>query len=63
MVLRAVVDGEGRVEQDIVVAQSVPALDGAAVAALRRWRFAPGRDAAGRPVRVLIEVPIRFQLR
>jgi len=37
--------------------------DAAAVAALHQWRFEPGRDRDGKPVRVLIEVPIRFQLR
>lgn len=63
VLLRAVVDRTGRIEDDIVVARSVPLLDAAAVAALRQWRFTPGRDEEGHDVRVLIEVPIRFQLR
>jgi protein TonB len=63
VLLRAVVDRSGRVEESITVARSVPPLDEAAVAALRQWRFTPGRDRSGHAVRVQIEVPMRFQLR
>lgn len=63
VVLRAVVDREGRVEEAIAVIESIPLLDPSAVDALRRWRFEPGRDRDGQPVRVLVDVPIRFQLR
>jgi periplasmic protein TonB len=63
VLLRAVVDRGGHVEESIIVARSVPLLDDAAVAALRQWHFTPGRDRDGRPVRVQIEVPMRFQLR
>ena len=63
VVLRAVVDRQGRVEEAITVVDSVPPLDAAAVDALRRWRFQPGRDRDLQPVRVLIDVPMRFQLR
>ena len=63
VVLRAIVDRRGAVEPDIVVVESVPLLDPAAIEALRRWRFEPGRDVNNRPVRVVIEVPLRFRLR
>ena len=63
VLLRAVVDRDGRVEPDVVVVRSVPMLDAAAIAALRQWRFTPGRDHEGRTVRVVVEVPMRFQLR
>jgi protein TonB len=63
VLLRAVVDRLGHVEQEIEVLRSIPLLDEVAVAALRRWHFTPGRDGAGQLVRVLLEVPIRFQLR
>lgn len=63
VILRAVVDREGRVEEAMTVVKSVPVFDAAAVGALRRWRFQPGRDRDGETVRVLVEVPMRFQLR
>ena len=63
VVLRAIVDQQGTVERQIVVVESVPLLDEAAIEALRRWRFEPGRDANNRPVRVIIQVPLRFRLR
>jgi protein TonB len=63
VLLRAVVDREGRVEDDVSVVRSVPTFDQAAVAAFRRWRFQPGRDGDGATVRVVLEIPIRFQLR
>jgi protein TonB len=63
VILTAVVDQQGRVEEAITVTQSMPLLDAAAVEALRQWRFEPGRDRDGTPVRVRIEMPIRFQLR
>jgi periplasmic protein TonB len=63
VVLVAIVAADGRVEEPVRIARSIPALDGAAIAALHRWRFRPGRDASGRPVRAEVEVPIRFELR
>jgi protein TonB len=64
VVLRAVIGVDGRIEEDEVsVLHSIPALDGAAIAALRAWRFSPGSDAAGNAVRVVIEIPFEFSLR
>jgi protein TonB len=57
------VDPAGRVERDVIVIESIPALDGAAIDAVRRWGFAPGRDRAGVPVRTSVRVPLRFVLR
>lgn len=50
-------------ERDIVVVESAPLLDQAAIDALRQWCFEPGRDAGKRAVQVMIEVPLRFRLR
>ncbi len=63
VVLEVVLDREGRPEPGIRVLRSQPLFDTAAVAAVRRWRFRPARDAGGRAVRVVIEVPVRFELR
>ncbi len=63
VVLRAIIARDGHVEKDIVIAQSSPMFDQPAIDALRQWHFEPGRDRDGRPVRVILEVPIRFQLR
>ena len=62
VLLEAIVDRKGRIETEIKIIKSVALLDKAAIEALRQWRFTPGRDANGQPVRVIIEVPIRFVL-
>ena len=63
VVLEAILDREGRVEPDVQVVRSIPILDEEAVSAVRKWRFRPGRDRDGSPVRVILEIPIRFVLR
>ena len=63
VVIEAIVDRRGEVEEPLDVLRSVPGLDEAALAAVRRWRFRPAQDEDGRPVRVIVEIPIRFVLR
>ena len=63
VLLEAILNLEGRIEEDIKVLQSIPSLDQAAVDALRRWRFRPARDHKNQPVRVILEVPVRFVLK
>lgn len=63
VVLEAILDTQGRIGSDIKVLRSVPQLDDAAIAALRRWRFKPARNEGGQAVPVILEVPIRFVLR
>lgn len=63
VVLEAVIDREGHVEADIKVRQSIPRLNEEAIAAVRQWRFSPGRNRNGEAVRVILEIPIRFTLR
>lgn len=58
VVIQVLVGKDGRV-RDTRVFQSVPGLDSAAVAAVRRWTFEPARSN-GRPVTVWVAVPIRF---
>jgi TonB family protein len=63
VVLRIIVDQSGAVDPDIQIVKSIPPLNQAAIEAVRKWRFSPGRDHDGHPVRVLLEVPLRFTLR
>ena len=61
VVVTFVVTEEGRVEEAEVTAEAHPALDAAALAAVRRARFVPAhRD--GHPVRVRLALPITFEL-
>ena len=63
VLVRAVVDTLGRVEPGsvAVVVSSNPGFDRAALDYLRRALFRPAR-VLGRPVRVLVEVPIEFRI-
>jgi protein TonB len=63
VVLEAILDLNGHIEEGIKVLQSIPLLDDAAVQALRHWRFRPARDHDNQPVRVILEVPVRFVLK
>jgi len=63
VVLEVVIDTLGRAEPGARVVESANrGFDGAALAYVRGARFRPGR-VRGRPVRVLIRVPIEFTLR
>jgi protein TonB len=63
VVVRVILSATGLVEPDSVkVTKSVPALDPAAIAAIKRWRFSPAIGHGGQPVRVIIEVPFDFSL-
>lgn len=63
VVIEAIIARDGSVEPGVKIIQSIPALDDAAVEAFRQWRFTPGRDASGRPLRVILQAPVRFVLR
>ncbi|MFQ5668203.1 MAG: TonB family protein [Candidatus Binatia bacterium] len=62
VMLQAIVGADGRVEPGITVVHSVPLLDSAAIAALRQWRFRPARGPDGLPIRVTLQIPVRFVL-
>jgi TonB family protein len=55
------VDTDGAVAATRVV-KSVAMLDDAAEAALKQWRFEPGRED-GKPVRVEVNISVRFSLK
>jgi TonB family protein len=59
--LQALVDEQGRVA-DARVLNSIPLLDGQALAAARQWEFTPGL-LNGQPVPVLIVMELHFTLR
>lgn len=59
--LQALVGRNGRIK-DVRVTGSIPALDEAAVAAVRQWEFKPAR-AKGKPVAVWVAIPVTFRLR
>ncbi len=64
VVLEVVLDRSGQVELDSIhVTHSIPILDAAAVAAVRQWHFRPARNGNDAPVRVRMEIPVRFVLR
>lgn len=64
VIVQAIIDHHGLVEPDAMqVIKSQPPFDDAALAAFRQWKFKPGRDDTGQDVRVLVQQPIRFQLR
>ena len=63
VLLRLVIGTDGRVEYSSVRAlRSVPDLDLAAMTAVRQWRFSPGVGHSGRPVRVVVDIPVQFTL-
>lgn len=64
VIVRVIIGSDGRIEQDSVkVMRSIPELDEAALTAARGWRFTPGRTAAGKVVRVIVDIPFQFTLR
>jgi protein TonB len=64
VVVRVIVGPDGRVEPaSPQIVRSLPQLDGAVLAAVRRWRFSAPVDPQGRPVRVFLEIPFQFSLR
>lgn len=54
-----VVDERGRVESPLVQEASDPAFERAALAAVKQWKFEPGKRK-GEPVRFRMRVPITF---
>jgi TonB family protein len=60
VILEAVVDREGRVEQ-VKILRSIPLLDAAAVAAVRQWRYSP-LLLNGTPQRFVLTVTVSFSL-
>jgi protein TonB len=54
-----VVDQRGRVENPIVQSSSDPSFEGAALAAVKQWKFEPGKRN-GEPVKFRMRVPITF---
>jgi protein TonB len=60
VLLEATIDEEGNVV-NLMVLRSVPLLDGAALDAVRQWKYEPTL-LNGSPVPVLMSVSVRFEL-
>jgi protein TonB len=60
VILEAVVDRQGRVE-DVHVLRSIPLLDKAAIEAVRQWRYSP-LLLNGKPERFVLTVTVSFSL-
>jgi len=60
VMLQILIDTQGRVA-DVKVVKSIPELDAAAVATVRRWRFTPARKN-GQPVAAVAMAPVMFKL-
>lgn len=64
VVVQVVIGTDGAVEKDrIRIIRSVPGLDGAAIAAVSQYRFTPALGRDGRPARVIVNLPLQFNLR
>lgn len=59
VIVNAMVGPDGYVK-DVKVLRSIPMLDGAAMEAVRQWRFKPG-SINGKPIHVWVAVPVRFK--
>ena len=60
VVVQALVGEDGKVK-DTQVTQSIPGLDDAAIACVRKWVYKPA-TAKGKPVAVWVAVPVNFVL-
>lgn len=58
----ALVGTDGAVENARVI-QSVPGLDAAAIACVKRWRFTPGHSEHGQVLKVWTPVDVRWDCR
>lgn len=64
VLVRIIVGTDGEVEAEHTrVLRSIPSLDAAAIEAVNRWRFTPAIGRQGKPVRVILELPVQFTLK
>ncbi|MFL5353443.1 energy transducer TonB [Archangium sp.] len=64
VLVRVIIGIDGRIEPEHTrVVRSVPGLDAAALSAVGQWRFTPALGHQGRPVRVIVEIPVQFSLK
>jgi periplasmic protein TonB len=64
VLVRVIIGTDGRIEPEHTrIVRSVPALDAAALSAVGQWRFTPALGHQGRPVRVIVEIPLQFSLK
>ena len=61
VIVEAIINAQGDVE-NVPVLRSIPLLDGAAIAAVKKWKYKPAMQH-GRPVKVFFTVVVDFTLR
>lgn len=61
VVVKVLIDTKGNVEKAEIL-KSIPMLDGAAIDAVRKFKFSPGRQR-DRYVKVWMSIPFRFELK
>jgi protein TonB len=62
VILDAVVEKDGRVSATRVLKPLPFGLSEQAVLAVKQWRYSPGKDARGRPVRSIVTVNVAFTI-
>lgn len=62
VILELVIEKDGRVSGGSALKPLPFGLTQKAIDAVREWRYAPARDARGRPVRTVVNATVPFQL-
>ena len=62
VILEVVIETDGRVSAGRVLKPLPSGLSQKAIEAVEHWRYAPGRDKDGKPVRCIVSITVNFKL-